>query len=159
MKYSELVYWYDAGKLEKSERENLVSGTILNLTSSADRKVPAFKVPTFHDNTLKGDKFIKKVKHVFINSTMVVFINNRKYCDNHPAWSAAFASYLRDLITNSNILGYLAMELDTEENCADIWKIIKDKLSSVDVTTSRIYRYWQDLFGLKCEDMDSFIHF
>jgi len=72
---------------------------------------------------------------------MAAFIDNRKYCDNHPAWSAAFASQLRDSIVDSNILGYLATELDTEENYANVWKVIKDKLSSADVTTARMYRY------------------
>lgn len=90
---------------------------------------------------------------------MVQFIDNTQYCDNHPSSSRAFASRLRDSISESDILGYLAEELDKEDNCATVWAAIKDKLSSTGVKTARVYGYWQDIFGLKCEDMDNFLSF
>ena len=113
MKYSDLFFWYEEEKLKRSEKESLANGTHLNSTGSAIHKVPIFKVPTFYGDTLKGDKFIKKIEYIFINSAMAAFINNRKYCNNHPEWSFIFASLLRDSIANSTILGYLATELDT----------------------------------------------
>ena len=70
---------------------------------------------------------------------MVRFVESGDYCDNHPSWSSAFASRLRDSITDSNILGYLATELGTEHNCAKFWAEIEAKLSSSDVKTARIY--------------------
>ena len=90
---------------------------------------------------------------------MVQFIDNTQYCDNHPSSSRAFASRLRDSISESDILGYLAEELEKEYNCATFWAAIKDKLSSTGVKTARVYGYWQDIFGLKCEDMDNFLSF
>ena len=58
MKYSELACWYEAEKLERLEKESLFNGTNLNSTGSVDHNISIFKVPAFHGNTLKGDKFI-----------------------------------------------------------------------------------------------------
>jgi len=46
MQYSELVRWYDAGKLEKLEKKNIGNSMNLNSTGSEDHKVPAFEVQT-----------------------------------------------------------------------------------------------------------------
>ena len=51
---------------------------------------------------------------------MATFIETRKYCNNHPAWSAAFSFRIRDSFADSNTLEYLATELDMEDNCANV---------------------------------------
>ena len=90
---------------------------------------------------------------------MSVFLHSVEHCDNHPAWSGAFASRLRGALSNSSILQYLSTELEDEANCAKVWRAIQSKLSTADVKIARMSQDWHDLFGLKCEDMDSFLSF
>ena len=85
-----------------------------NATPIQESKVPSSQVSGFVRNTLKGDLFEKKVTSVFGNNTMARFLISEQYCDNHPAWSGAFASRLRDTLGNSSILQYLSAELEEE---------------------------------------------
>ena len=118
-----------------------------------------FTVKHFSGNALKGSDYIKQVEFIFRNYAMAEFIDSRSYCGNHPKWSSAFASRIRDSIFKSSILGYLAIELDTEHNCAKLWENIRSKLTSSDVLTAQVYNFWQELFGLTCVDMESFLPF
>ena len=73
-------------------------------TSIQESKVPSFQVPEFVEDTLQGDLFEQKVVSVFGNNAMAEFLSSESHCDNHPAWSGAFASQLRDALSNSSIL-------------------------------------------------------
>ena len=134
-----MVQWCESGVMRMTDTENGASGTAAKATAGADHKIPSFKVPIFYGDTLKGDKYIDEVANIFRNNAMAKFVDSVEYCDNHSNWSEAFASRLRDSISESDILGYLATELNTENNCAKVWRVIKEKLSSADVTTVRMY--------------------
>lgn len=57
------------------------------------------------------------------------------------------------------MLGYLSTEFERENNCAKVLAEIKSKFTSSDVITAEMYDIWQELFGLSCVDMDSFLPF
>merc|ERR1740124_424761 len=90
---------------------------------------------------------------------MAQFLDSKFYCDSSPTWSDAFASRLRGLVADWDILGFLATELESEKNCAKVWTRIQKTLNSSDVTTTRVMLNWQALFSLKCEDRDPFLSF
>jgi hypothetical protein len=69
---------------------------------------------------------------------MASFLHSRTHCNNHPAWSGAFASRLRDSLSHSSVLEYLATELEDENNCAKVWSKIKQKISTSDVKIARM---------------------
>jgi len=86
-------------------------------------------------------------------------LDSQSYCDNSPTWSDAFASRLFGSVVDSDILGFLATELDPEKNCTIVWTRIQLMLNSSDVTTARVMSNWQALFALKCEDRNLFLSF
>jgi len=88
---------------------------------------------------------------------MAQFFDSKSCCNNSPTWSDAFASRLRSSVADSDILGFLATELESEKNCAKVWTRIQLTLNSSDVTTARVMENWQALFSLKCEDRNSFL--
>ena len=124
-----------------------------------EHKVPTFTVPKFTGDTLAGDTYIESVDNAFRSSALAKYLVDEEYCKSNPSWSDAFASRLRESIRESDILGFLATELEAVKNCATVWDKIISHLSSSDVKTARMMANWNQLFNLKCEDNDSFLSF
>ena len=107
--YNDLVEWYGATKSHMSKMR--AAGFT---TSIQESKVPSLNVPDFVGNPLKGDLFEQKVVTIFGNNVMALFLTSEYRCDNHSAWSGAFASRLRDSLRNYTIVEYLSTELEEE---------------------------------------------
>ena len=126
---------------------------------SRDEKIPTFKVSAFEGDTLSGDVFLTKVRDTFKSAGQAAYLDSRDYCAKSIAWSGAFASRIRESISDSDILGFLATELKNEDNCAVVYERIKGHLSSSDVKTARTFAHWMDFFALKCTNRDEFLSF
>ena len=95
-----------------TENENK-SSQITNVTiNNSETNIPAFKVPIFRGDTLDGDESIRMVKTAFRSNTTLQFLENPRNCNNLPYWSGAFASIFRESVADSDILSFLATELD-----------------------------------------------
>ena len=127
--------------------------------SSAQDKIPSFKVPLFRGDSLAGDKYMDDVVRAFTSNAMAQYLDDVKFCMSHPTWSGAFASRLRESIADSSILGFIATEAESETNSATLWAKIKKQLTSADLQMARAMAHWNILFGLKCEEKDSFLEF
>ena len=88
-----------------------------------------------------------------------IFLTDEQHCDNHPTWSYAFASRLRESLKTSSILNFIVDEQDTEENCAIVYSALEVHLTTGDVTIARAFANWQALFKLKCAYRDDFLTF
>ena len=87
---------------------------------------------------------------------MVDFITDEQHYNNHPIWSSAFASQLRESLKSSTILNFLADEQDAKENCTVVYSAVEEHLTTYDVTMARDFSNWKSLFKLKCEFRDDF---
>ena len=56
-------------------------------SSGADQKVTAFSVPKFIGNILEGQAFVENVVRKFKGYGQLSYLENNKYCDDHPVWS------------------------------------------------------------------------
>ena len=90
---------------------------------------------------------------------MVKYLSSEVFCNANLSWSDAFASRLRESIRESDILGFIATEMKADKNCARVWLRINKQLSSADVKTARMMAQWSELFGFRCENIDSFLSF
>jgi len=95
-------------------------------------------VPIFRGNTLDRNEYIRMVKTTIRLNAMSQFLEDSNHCDNSPYWSGTFASRLREFIEESDILSFLAMELDEENNCARVWTRIEKYLLSTYIKTVRV---------------------
>ena len=109
VKYNDLVEFYGAAKSELKSRSSMLPPSL-----PTESKVPNVKVPEFKGDTLKGDIYEHEVVNIFGNNTMASFLTSRTYCNNHPAWSVAFASRLQYSLSRLSVLEYLAIELEDE---------------------------------------------
>ena len=53
----------------------------------------------------------------------------------------------------------MSTELKDAFNYCAMWDKVRKLLNSSDVTATRVTQHWSALFGLKCEDRDSFLQF
>ena len=111
--------------MDNKDRTNQIVGVTVK---SKEVKIPGFKVPIFRGDTLDGDEYIKMVKTTFRSNVMSQSLDSRSICNNSPHLSGAFVSQLRESIKESDILSFLAMELDGENNCAKVWDRIESHL-------------------------------
>ena len=125
---NDLVEFYGASKSESKNRSSSLPPSL-----PTESKVPIFKVPEFKGDTLKEDIYECEVVNIFGNNVMASFLTSRSHCNNHPAWSGAFASRLRDSLSHLSVLEYLATELEDDHNCTKVWTKIKLKFSTSDV--------------------------
>jgi len=136
------------------------TGQIVSITvKNIETKIPAFKEPIFRGDIHDGDKYIRMVKMTFRSNLMSQFLEDETNCKNSPFWSGAFASRLRESIKESDILSFLATELDDENNCARVWTRIECHLSSTDIKIVRVITNWSSLLYAKCDDRESFLSF
>jgi len=87
---------------------------------------------------LTGDDFIVDVDRTFQSAAMAQFLDSQSCCDNSSTWSDAFASRLRGSVADSDILGFLVTELESEKNCFIVWTRIQLMMNSSDVTIARV---------------------
>ena len=78
------------------------------------------------------------VDRAFRSAAMIQFLDFQSCCDNSPTWSDAFVSRLRGSVADSDILGFLATELEYEKKCVIVWTRIQLTLNSSDVTIARV---------------------
>jgi len=90
---------------------------------------------------------------------MLHMLEDPNHCNNSPYWSGAFAPQMRDLIEESNILSFLATEIDGENNCVRVWTQIEKHLLSTNIKMVRVVKSWSSLLSSKYEDRDSFLSF
>ena len=126
---------YNETSTENKDKTNQIVGATIK---NKKVKISGFKVPIFRGDMLDGDEYIRMVKTTFRSNAMSQFLDSRRICDNSPYWSGAFASQLRDSIKESDILSFLATELDGENNCVKVWDRIERHLSSTDINMARI---------------------
>ena len=127
--------------------------------TKTDSKIPAFRVPSFKGITLDGDKYMDDVVRSFTNHALSQYILDVQYCESNISWSGAFASRIRESVAHSDTLGYLATEQENENNCATLWGIVCQTLTSSELTMARAMSLWNQVFGLKCDTRDDFQHF
>ena len=90
---------------------------------------------------------------------MLQFLEDPKNFNNSPYWLRAFASRIRESIAESDILSFLATELDGEENFVRVWIRLERHLSSTDIQNARVMTNWSSLLSTQYEDRDSFLFF
>ena len=130
-----------------------------DIKPATENKIPAFKVPFFRGVSLEGDKYMDDVVRSFTNHALSRYITDIQFCKENISWSGAFASRIRESVASSDTLGYLATEQENETNCAKLWAIVQDELTSSELTMARAMSLWNQVFGLKCEDRDDFQQF
>jgi len=135
------------------------SGTNKSSSTTDDHKMPSFKVPIFKGDIMAGDEYMDDVVICFTNHALEKYLTDETYCTSNLEWSSAFASRIRESIKGNDILGFIATEEASERNCAKLWSTINNHLTSADLTMARAMALWNTLFGLKCEERDSFLHF
>jgi len=84
-------------------------------SSGVEHKVPTSRVPTFTGDTLTGDKYIESVDNAFRSFAMAKYLSDEVYCVKSPECSDTFASRLRELICESDILGFMSTDLEAEK--------------------------------------------
>jgi len=87
------------------------------------------------------------------------FLEDTRNYNNSPYWSGAFAFRLQDSIAESDMLSFLAMELDGENNCTKVWERFAWHLSSTDIKTVQVMMNWNYILLTKYEDRESFLRF
>lgn len=115
--YRTLSIWYVKYSKNSTEKEQKCSQISNMSVKNAETKILAFKVPIFRGDTLDSNGYIRMVNTNFWSDVMSQFLEDIRKCDNSPYWSRAFASRLRESIAKSDVLSFLAMELDCENNC------------------------------------------
>jgi len=92
----------------------------------------------------------------FIPSNVAIS-EDPNHCDNSSCWSGDFVSRLRESIEESDILSFLATELDGENNCARVWTRIIKHVLSTDIITALVMKNWSSLLSSKCEEHGFFL--
>jgi len=122
--------------------------------------MPSFKIDLFTGHILSGDVYIRNMLSVFkSNAVLLLFLSDADYCRQNLAWSSGtFASQLRNSITESSIMSFLATVLGTEGSCAVCWaRVVVCHISSAELKVGRVLHLWQDFFKLSCDDKDDFL--
>jgi len=135
------------------------SSTTLVSGASSNQKMPSFKVDRFEGDAFSGDAFVRKVIGIFASNAVSSYLSDSRMCRQNLPWSGAFASRIRESIAESPILGFIATELETEENCAKVWSRVCQHLTKTDVMIGRVLGDWQDFFKLRCENKEDFLEF
>ena len=86
-------------------------------------------------------------------------LESSKHFDNNSCWLGAFLSRIRESISGNNIISFLETELETEQNYAQVWLLVTERLTTRDITTARVMLYCTSLFRLKCENRGKFLVF
>jgi len=157
--YRALTTWFAEYNRTSMENLNKSSQIVILTVKNTETKIPAFKVPICRGDILDGDEYIWMVKSTFRSNTMSQFLEDPNHCENLPYWSGYFSSRLRESIEESNILSFLATELDVENNYARVWTQIEKHLLSTGIKTTWVMTNWSSLLSSKCEDRDSFLSF
>jgi len=95
----------------------------------------------------------------FRSNASLQSLEGPRNCGNSPYWLGAFASRLREPITESNILSFLVTQVDGENNCDSMWMRIECHLSSTNIKTARAVPNWISLLSTRCGDRGSFLSF
>ena len=156
VKYDAFQKWITANKPSQKKTNGSQSQ---NTISTDEHKIPTFKVPTFKGDLIAGDKYIDDVVISFTNVAMEKYLTDAVWCTQNIEWSSAFASRIRESIKHNDILGFIATQEESQKNCAKLWDTVTAHLTSSDLTMARAMAHWNTLFGLKCEDRDTFLHF
>ena len=130
--------------------------TVSSQRVKSDDKLPRFEIKKFTEDILQGDLFIRKVHNQFESNAVSDYLTDPAVCAANHSWSKAFASRLRSSILEHAELGYIATTNENEFNCATLWSKIKDSIEKKDALLSRECHLWQQLFALKCDDLDDF---
>ena len=109
-----------------------------NNKEAQDYKHPLFKVSTFYDDTLTGDSLMEVMRMEFHSNAMARYLESSRYYDNNPYRSGAFASSIREFISWNDILSFLPIELETEQNFCKFWLRAPDHLTTSYTTTARV---------------------
>ena len=83
-------------------------------------------------------------------------MTNEALCADNERWSESFAVQIIGCFRDSNVLGYLAIKLENDTNCARVWKSFVAQMTLHDSEAMRFRKHWNELLNLKCEDLDSF---
>ena len=110
--YRALTTWF--AEYKKTSMENLKKFSQIDsaTVNNTEKKIPAFVVPIFRGNTFYRNEYIRMVKTIFRSNAMLQFLEDPNYCGNSSYCSGIFASRLCESIKESDILSFLAMELD-----------------------------------------------
>ena len=152
VKYGDFNDWVEALTSTTNVTKSGSGGT-------TESKIPAFTLPLFKGTSIKGDKYLEDIVRTFTSNAMQQYIEDEDFCTRNAQWSGAFASRLRESIAESDILSFIATEEESNTNCAKVFNVIKNNLSSADITMARDMSHWNQLFGLKCEEKDNFLLF
>ena len=98
------------------------------------------------------NSFIKGVGRDFSSADMLRCSESSRHYNNNSFWYGAFASRVSELISENDILSFLATELEIESPVAS-------HITASDIKTVRVMSHWTLLFGIKYEDRGNFLAF
>lgn len=125
-------------------------------TASSSKYLPEIVMPPVPADAFPDVGFQRRVRDTFKQHGVAEFLTNEALCVANERWSESFAARIIGCFRDSNVLGYLAIELEDDTNCARVWKSFVAQMTSHDSEAVRFRKYWNELFNLKCEDLDSF---
>ena len=123
--------------------------------SSTEDNLLSFKISKFEGAMLTGHVYLKKIGNTFKYACQAAYLEDEAHCTQQIAWSSTFASYICESLAESEILSFLSMELEEEDNCAVAFRWISEHLSS---PTSQQPRFL-NIGYIKCSTRDDFLAF
>ena len=141
-------------KQQRQDEETLKRS--MTLVSSAPSKIPDFVVPRLNEYT-EGQEYLKSIEQVFTSNALSRYLSDAQYCKQHLEWSSALVSRIREALNESPILAFLAAVHEKEQNCHQLFMELQTHFNTGDLTMSRTFAEWQQLFGLHCDTMDGFL--
>lgn len=164
--FTSLATWSDAVEhLRRHDAASSVSTGSVSFGSGSSEKLPDLKLKNFTGASYvdTDDKWSKSIVSSFEQKNCVKFLEDELHCDNNVGWSRAFAASLRESITDSDILGYIAEETVDERNCAKVWKAITSALAGgtdkTNIIMSQLCQRWLEFFDNECDNIDDFPKF
>ena len=125
-------------------------------TASSSKYLPEIVMPPVPADAFPDVGFQRRVRDTFKQHGVAEFLTNEALCAANERWSESFAARIIGCFRDSNVLGYLAISLEDDTNCARVWKSFVAQMTSHDSEAVRFRKFWNELFNLKCEDLDSF---
>ena len=73
-------------------------------------KLPTLKVPVYSGEASESVDYLDNVQEVFASHGVEQFLTDREHCNSHLEWSSAFSARLRDSLSKSSVLDFIAQK-------------------------------------------------
>ena len=128
-------------------------------SANPSSKFSLFTVLIFSGEATEGSDFLEDIERVFASNIVASYFTDTSTCDANPDWSNALASRIRQSLSKSKILSFLATEQKDEKRCHVVYKALGDHLSTVGIKMARTFEEYQRVFDLKCDTLYDFLSF